>query len=486
MNIWLLTSEYPPDYGGGIATYCIHTVKMLRQRGHILTVFTPSETCSNDWRIEEPEEGLRVVRFGANQHPQSSSLGAFARLCYDAARTLADYCRKEGLPDVLESQEYLGLPYFLLQRRYLLDEVFRNIPVLVTAHTPLEICRRYDRQLAYRFPAYWSGEMERFSLLAADAVVYPSAYLLSEVDRDLPQIRERSRVIANPYQEEIETAPSLTSGQRKGFLFIAKIQRLKGIDPLLAAFSHMWDHGLEEPLFLLGDDWFDDLHQRKMSEVLNRRYQKYIDANLLCWEGKQKPRVVKEKLREARAMILPSLFENYPYAVLEAMASGCPVIVSESGGHAEIVENGISGFIFSHDKPGDLERQVGAFLDLPEQEYARMADAAQARVKQVSAYDVVAPQKEVAYEWARSQVGSKRYFPFMRGKQVKHSPPVDHTRGTPGLLSIVIPFYNLVDYLEDMLKSFTGLNDLPCELIVVDDGSTDEQSLRKLDEPQSR
>lgn len=486
MNIWLLTGEYPPDYGGGIATYCIHTVKMLRQRGHILTVFAPSETCSNGWQIEEPEEGLKVVRFAANQRPQSASLGTFARLGYDAACVLADYCRKEGPPDVLESQEYLGLPYFLLQRRYLLDEAFTNIPVLVTAHTPLSICRRYDRQLEYRFPAYWSGEMERFSLLAADAVVYPSAYLLSEVDRELPQIGDRSRVIANPYQEEIETVPGLTSGRRKGFLFTAKIERRKGIEPLLTAFSHLWDHGLEEPLYLLGDDWFDELHQRNMSEALNRRYQKYIDANLLCWQGKQKPQAVKEKLGQVRAMILPSLFENYPYAVLEAMASGCPVIVSQSGGHAEIVENGINGYIFSHDKAGDLERQVQAMLDLSEREYARMSAAAQLRVKQISAYDVVAPQKEAAYEWARAQIGSKRHFPFISGKQLKNSPPAGDARSIPGLLSVVIPFYNLGDYLEDTLKSFSGLKDLPFELIIVDDGSTDEQSLRKLDELQSR
>jgi hypothetical protein len=39
MKIWLLTTEYPPVFGGGIATYCIHTARMLTLHSHEITVF---------------------------------------------------------------------------------------------------------------------------------------------------------------------------------------------------------------------------------------------------------------------------------------------------------------------------------------------------------------------------------------------------------------------------------------------------------------
>lgn len=481
MNIWLLTGEYPPDYGGGIATYSYHTAEMLSQRGHHLTVFATVEDLPGSWQIQEPSERLRVVRFGANQSPQSSTLGAFARWSYDAALVLAEFCRKEGKPDVLEVQEYLGMPYFTLQRRLLMEEALTDLPVLVTAHTPLYLCRQYDQLPAYRFPGYWIGEMERFSLLAADEVVYPSTYLRDEIEKDLPQIRDHSCVIANPFRIQEESIREEGKSGRRGFLYTAKIERRKGIESLLSTFSQMWDAGLDEPLFLLGDDWYDELHQSWMSKLIRSRYGKYLEANMLCWQGKQTPQIVKQKLSQVRAMILPSLLENYPYAVLEAMAEGCPVIVSQSGGHAEIIEDGSSGFIFSHQKTGDLEDKIQSVLHLTPDEQKRIVAAAQERVKQVSGYEVIAPQKEEALEWARERMRPRKNFPFLHSLERGYAPTVDQTLvGEAGLLSVVIPFFNMGDYLEDALKPFISLNDVPVEIIVLDDGSNDQRSLDML------
>jgi glycosyltransferase involved in cell wall biosynthesis len=481
MNIWLLTGEYPPDYGGGISTYSYHTVQMLCQRGHRLTVFTPAEALPGSWKVEDQSDRLRVIRFGADQSPQSSVLGTYVRSSYNAAQVLAGFARKEGQPDVLEVQDYLGLPYFTLQRRWLLDDALEKLPVLVTSHTPLYVCQRYDQAPAYRFPGYWVGEMERFSMIAANEVVFPSDCLRKEIVKELPQIRKFSRVIANPYRAEGHDLDDNRNPDRKGFLFTAKIQRLKGIEPLLTSFSQLWDAGLNEPLYLIGDDWYDELNRRLMSEFLRGKYIKYIKANLLYWDGKQPPQVVKQKLNRVRAMILPSLFENYPYAVLEAMAAGCPAIVSDSGGHAEMIEDGSSGLIFSHDKPGDLKEKIQALLKLSPAEYRQMAAAARARVAKVSGYEVIAPQKEEVLGKVSDGRLTRTHFPFLRGPQkiyeIPKSPPL---AGRKGLLSIVIPFYNLGDYLEDTLKSFTALEHTPSEIIVVDDGSTAQKSLETL------
>jgi len=478
MNLWLLTGEYPPDYGGGIATYSNHTAQMLSQRGHYLTVFAAVENLPGSSQIEEISERLRVVRFGANQSPQSSALGAFARWSYDAALVLAEFCRKEGTPDVLEVQEYLGMPYYTLQRRFLMDEGFTNLPVLVTAHTPLYLCRQYDQLPSYRFPGYWIGEMERFSLLAADQVVYPSAYLQNEIETELPQIRDHSQVVANPFQIQQASGRESENSERRGFLYTAKIERRKGIEPLLSTFSQMWDGGFNESLFLLGGDWYDELNQCWMSEVIRRQYRNYIEAKLLCWEGKQPPHVVMQKMSQVRAMILPSLLENYPYVVLEAMAAGCPVIVSQSGGHAEMIEDGTSGFIFSHQKTGDMKDKIQAVLRLTPDEHERIVTAAQARVKQVSGYEIIAPQKEEVLERTRERSQPRKHFPFLRGLHQVYEPPKDQSlAGEAGLLSVVIPFFNMGDYLEDALKPFGSLKDVPFEIIVLDDGSRDQHSL---------
>ena len=485
MHIWLLTGEYPPEYGGGIATYAHHTAQMLAQRGHDVTVFAGSETQPHGGRSEETAGRLRVVRFGLNQTPQSAALGEFARWSYDAAEVLAAYLQREGVPDVLESQEYLGLPYFTLQRRWLGEKGFDRLPVLVTVHTPLYLCYRYDGVPEYRFPGWWVGEMERFACRAANWVVFPSACLRRELEGDLPALAGLSSVVPNPYPN-IEREAAQPSSQRRGFLFTAKIERRKGIEPLLKTFKKLWDEGLDEALILLGGDWYDELKQRWMSSMLQTHYSEYIERGLLQWHGKQPPAEVHQTLGQVRGMILPSLFENYPYAVLEAMASGCPVIVSASGGHAEIVEDGVSGFVFSHEKQGDLEEKITALLSMNDAAWGAISTAARRRVQQLSAYDAVAPLKEEAlYRAVERSRSSRSVFPFLRHIERQPAEPGQSVSLEAGMLSIVIPFFNLGDYLEDTLRSLQGLTDLPHEIIVVDDGSTDPCSVQKLKDLQA-
>jgi glycosyltransferase involved in cell wall biosynthesis len=103
------------------------------------------------------------------------------------------------------------------------------------------------------------------------------------------------------------------------------------------------------------------------------------------------------------------------------------------------------------------------------------------RVKQISGYDIIAPQKEEALEWARERMRPRKYFPFLRELPRDYQAPEDQAQsGEAGLLSVVIPFFNLGNYLEDALKSFEYLQDVPFEIIVVNDGSDDRNSLDTL------
>ena len=54
--------------------------------------------------------------------------------------------------------------------------------------------------------------------------------------------------------------------------------------------------------------------------------------------------------------VLPSYVESFGMVLIEAMASGCPVIVSDAGGIIDIIEEGVTGFIF----------RKGDYIDLKE------------------------------------------------------------------------------------------------------------------------
>jgi len=481
MKIWLLTSEYPPDYGGGIATYCYHTARMLTKRGHKVTVFSTIEDDVPKIDIEKPENNLQVVRFSPNQTSESITLGPYAKMAYDSAHVIANFISENGPPDIIESQEYLGLPFFLLQRRYLLEEVFQKIPIVITAHTPNWICQKYDKQLEYRFPGYWISEMERFSLIAADKIIYPCQKLMIEVEKDLPQLRGKSLVIPNPFEDDNSQSSQKSNEEKHGFLFSAKLERRKGIEALLQTFEDLWNNGFSEPLYLMGNDWYDELNQQNMSEYITDKYQKFIDEKYLIWYGKQKPQVIQKTLQEVKAVILPSLFENYPYAVLEAMACGCPVIVSSSGGHSEIIRDGDNGYVFSHDNPGDLAQKIFTLANLTPADIKKMSKSAKSRLTEMSGYEKIGPLKEKAYEETMADFSVSRMFPYIRGDVKRVEKFQNENEEIKGLLSILIPFYNLGKFVEETIESLSRIKDLRFEIIIIDDGSNEKESIEKLD-----
>ena len=71
---------------------------------------------------------------------------------------------------------------------------------------------------------------------------------------------------------------------------------------------------------------------------------------------------LKEQLREATALALPSLEDNCPMVVLEAMAAGVPVAACNVGGVPELVEHGRTGLLFDPTVPSDIVATIKRLL----------------------------------------------------------------------------------------------------------------------------
>nr|WP_231971900.1 glycosyltransferase family 4 protein [Sulfurifustis variabilis] len=99
------------------------------------------------------------------------------------------------------------------------------------------------------------------------------------------------------------------------------------------------------------------------------------NLNLLGWKRSED---VLEKMRTARYLILPSIcHESFPRALVEAYASGLPVIASRLGAMAELVEDGETGLLFEAGNASDLARKIQWAENNPS-EMARMSRAARA------------------------------------------------------------------------------------------------------------
>jgi sugar transferase (PEP-CTERM/EpsH1 system associated) len=77
-------------------------------------------------------------------------------------------------------------------------------------------------------------------------------------------------------------------------------------------------------------------------------------------------REIPELLRGFDVFVLPSQAEGISNTILEAMASGLPVIATDVGGNGELVENGVTGFLVPANDPQALADQMAHYADSPE------------------------------------------------------------------------------------------------------------------------
>jgi UDP-glucose:(heptosyl)LPS alpha-1,3-glucosyltransferase len=83
----------------------------------------------------------------------------------------------------------------------------------------------------------------------------------------------------------------------------------------------------------------------------------------------------------ADCFVLPSLYDPFPNAVLEALACGIPAIVSDRSGAAELIQPGVNGWVCG---ALDVPRLTGAMAAAAGPARARMAEAARASVSGLS------------------------------------------------------------------------------------------------------
>ncbi|RNI29227.1 glycosyltransferase [Rufibacter latericius] len=449
---------------------------MLISDGHKVSVFVNDSSVKNT--ITEIIEGVRLIRFNPNQTGASSHLGHVTNISYEFAAIVQSFIAQEGAPDIIEAQEYLGIAYYLLQFKHLHYPWIKNIPVVITMHSPSFLYMEYNHVQQYKYPNYWICEMERFCLQAANLIISPSQFMVRELAERFHLTNDNLVIIPNPYEIQDVVLPETEGDQPSEIIFFGKLTFQKGASKLLMYFKEMWDNGFNEPLFLVGgQDIVYHPEGKTMGDLIRNKYKTYIEKGLLRLEDRISPSQIKSRLAAAKVVIVPSLNDNLPYVVFEMMGLGKVVLASKQGGHFEVIEPGKDGFIFDHYSPETFALQLKTILALSKEQRIAISENAIQKVKEKYSLKAIYGRKLAVLQNLLNQKGESQTFPFIR-KSASGSIPL----GTPdkeeveGLLSIVIPYYNLGAYLDETVTSVLNSTYGQKEIIIVNDGSTDPLS----------
>jgi glycosyltransferase involved in cell wall biosynthesis len=300
----------------------------------------------------------------------------------------------------------------------------------------------------------------------------------------MPQRADAIEIIPLPYSP---LPASATMPQRGDLVFAGRLEPRKGVLELVEVCDHLWSHGRDFRLTLVGGDTPFGPRGMWVGAWLRWRYRRRIESGLLTIYGAAlAPEALWQRLERAWAVIVPSVWENYPNVCIEAMSLGKLVIASTSGGQAEMIgTDGDSGILFSWEKPGDCASAIEQALSLSVEQVQTIGARARERITALTSFEAVLPQRLAHFERVIADRHPRRTFPSLM-PEMRTSPPSVVADIVPGLLSVVVPYYNLGTYLAETIASIVAASYRPLEIVVIDDGSDDPASVAALEQESLR
>jgi len=185
----------------------------------------------------------------------------------------------------------------------------------------------------------------------------------------------------------------------KIILFLGRIHWIKRIDSLLEAFLRISNKYMQAVLVIAGPD------ESGIANMLIKKARDYGVANRVIVPGMVTGDLKKDLLARADLFCLPSEEEGFSIAILEALASQTPVVISE-GCHFSDVEKYSAGVVSSND-PFVLSQVIEGFLANPSR-LPQMGENGLRLVKQQYTWDLIADKHIEMYQEYKRFSGKQR------------------------------------------------------------------------------
>jgi glycosyltransferase involved in cell wall biosynthesis len=124
-------------------------------------------------------------------------------------------------------------------------------------------------------------------------------------------------------------------------VFLGRVTPKKGLDILAPAFARVVAAVPEAHLLVAGPD--DDGHGATIRDLISR----LGIQDRVTWTGLITGQAKLELLRDADAWVLPSRDENFGVAVVEALAAGAPILITDGIGIHEMIQRHDAGLVVS-------------------------------------------------------------------------------------------------------------------------------------------
>lgn len=326
MKILIISHEYPPIGGGG-ANACFFLTREFAKKGHQVTVITAQ--FENLAHCEATGEGARIIRVPCRRGNKEKS--SFSEML---SYLLSAWRRADAL---------------LKKEKYDICLTFFGIP---SGPLALHLKRKYQLPYVVRFGGGdIPGAQKRFKYLytmlapVVRAIWKNASHLIANSEG----LKKRALAFEDRYAVDIiengvDNLFFVPGGREKEaeavvILFVSRLIEGKGLQYLIPELPGIQESvrqktGRGVRLVIVGDGPYRTALEELTAGAGARE--------LVRFEGRKDKEQVQRYYQAADLFVLPSLSEGMPNVVLEAMASGLPIVMTPCEGSKELVtDNGI-------------------------------------------------------------------------------------------------------------------------------------------------
>lgn len=355
MKICFVERGYPREsYGGGAGTYVQLCAQELIKLGHKPFVITESL----DGKVREfNDEGITVQEVVVKTWPWYFTkipifgpiLAKFFQIIEEGLsinKKIKNIHRQFGL-DVVELAE---TPNFLYS-------LFIKIPYVIHLHGSSFTFKKYCQEkilVEDKLQRYLEGVV----IKRAKAIMSPSEFLKKEVSREFKIKPDKIKVIPYPIDQRLLLIKKKEDKDNKIVFYAGRLEKRKGIYILIEAIPLV---AAKEPAvkFL----FFGTEGKKGIKEEINT----YLKNRNLSAKVEFYPFTPKNKLFDylaaADICVVPSLWDNSPNVIYEAMAAGKAVVAAATGGIKELIVDNQNGVLFSSYDSKVLAEKIIDLLD---------------------------------------------------------------------------------------------------------------------------
>lgn len=303
-------------------------------------------------RMKSPDKLAENIFFHSLVVPKAGWMRTFYSGCVRAIRGKL----REINPDLVHGQG--------TERECAISAVFSGHPNVLTLHGNM---RQVARALGAKpLTFHWlAGHLEAFALRRTGGVVCLTNY----TRRNVESLARKTWVVPNAVDESFYSVQRQPAAQPI-VLCVANVHPYKNQNELIRALDPV---AAEKKirLVLVGS--------ASATSPYGREFLELAAARPWCeFKGPQTGDALKAHLAAAALLVLPTLEDNCPMVVLEAMAAGLPVAASRIGGVPDLIDHDVDGLLFAPQNPAEIREAVLQLLFDPEKA-ARLAAAAKKR-----------------------------------------------------------------------------------------------------------